>query len=319
MKESLWFAVAAAALVAAVLLVMVLPVIRSRRAAPEEDPRGEAREALAREKASLDERLARGEIGHEAYDRLLADIERRALEELRPRTAPRLRTSRRAALATAAFLLLAVPLFAWVLYRQWGEGAILEMDKSRAFAPTASQQAAVAAASDPAAEMKAQAENRAKAGISEQTSDQDLESWCRRHPEDGRAAVMYARRLADRREFARATEFYLSAVGGDAKARNPVVFTEAAAALISIEEKASFAGRLRKAAGLLDEALAMQPGYGPALKVRAAVAVEQGEWGVAESVLRTMASKFPEGSAERAQLEKDASRAAALKGGSPKK
>ncbi|MCG5030421.1 c-type cytochrome biogenesis protein CcmI [Mesosutterella sp. OilRF-GAM-744-9] len=304
MNETLWFAAAAAGLVAVVLALLFVPAVRARkRAASPESQRDEARKLLAGERSRLEADRKAGRISEQQYLEETEELERRALEELSSGARGGfLKNSRSLRIATALVLAAAVPGAAWLAYSHFGSPEILGLAGGRAEAPTASQAAAVAQASDPASEMKAQAEQRAAAGITENTDDAQLEAWCRAHPGDGRAAVMLARRYADRGQFGPAADYYERALSGDPKARNPVVYTEAAAALISMPEPMSLEVRMKKAVGWLDQAFAMQPDYGNAMMVRSAIAVQRGEWAVAERLFRTMAEKFPTGSAERAQL-----------------
>lgn len=310
MSDTILFAAAAAGLVAAVLALILVPALKGRRKA--DAAAGEAKRLLAAERSELEAKKAAGSLSDAEYEEQVSELERRVLEELAPEKQGGWKGGRAPKIATAVILLVLIPAAAWLVYQKVGNPEILGLSGAKGAAVTSGQTAAVAGASDPAAEMQAQAELRAKSGITEQTSDEDLERWCRAHPEDGRAAVMYARRMADRKLFGPASEFYSQALEHDAKARNPVVYTEAAAALVSMPEPASLEARMKKAAEWLDAAFAMQPGYGNAMQVRCAIAIERGEWALAERLFRSMAEKFPKGSAERAQLEKDAGKAAEL-------
>lgn len=314
MKASLLFWLLAFALVALSLALLFWPALRRSRG--REKQGSESAEILASSLSELEARRAAGELSEVEFQRDAAEIERRALEEI-PGEAPRgWRPEGRGKIATTIALVFFIPAAAFAAYLHWGSPGILDLAgtanaAANAAGATAAREA-VAEAADPASEMEAQAKRRAEAGITTQTPDDELERWCRAHPEDGRAAVMLARRYADKGQFGPASAFYAQALAGDKKARNPVVLTEAAAALVSMPEPMSLEARMQRAAGWLDDALLMQPGYGNALQVRCAIAIEREEWGVAERLFRAMAEKLPPGSAEREKLEADAARAAAL-------
>ena len=314
MKASLLFWLLAFGLVSLSLALLFWPALRRSRS--EGKPGNESAELLSSRLSELEDRRAAGELSEAEYRRDAAEIERRALEEIPGEEPAGWRPEGRGRGATSIALVFFIPAAAFAAYLHWGNPGILDLAgaaNAAANAAGASEaREAVAGAADPAAEMEAQAERRAQAGITPQTPDDELERWCRSHPEDGRAAVMLARRYADKGRFGPASAFYAQALSGDKKARNPVVLTEAAAALVSMPEPMSLEARMQRAAGWLDEALLMQPGYGNALQVRCAIAIEREEWGVAERLFRAMAEKLPPGSAERVKLEADAARAAVL-------
>lgn len=313
MTEPLIFAAVAATLMAAVLALILLPALKSRTGEEAREEADAARVELARDRRALEERHESGKVTDADYKRELAALRRRALDEASDGDEKGWRKEGRGSrIALSVILLIAIPVVTFLSYRHWGEAEILGLSTGNAQVASGAA-TEVARASDPVAAMKRAAEARGEKGITAETSDADLMAWCRKHPEDGRANVMMARRFAERHDFGSATEFFDIAIRNDQKAANPEVLTEAAAAMVSINEKASLPGRMRRAVEYLDRALAIDPSFGNAMRVRTAIAVERGEWGVAERMLRAMASKFDQGSKERAVLEKQADEAAKLK------
>ncbi len=310
-SATLFFACAAALVVLVVVLLFLPALIRKKQAAEGKAQPDEGVRLLAEERASLDRAKAGGSISEEDYAEQIAELERRVIAEQKNAKEVSLKSSRKAAFATLVVLLVMIPAAVFFLYGKRGTPEMIELQQSTAL-PTAEQNEKVVKSTDPTGEMARQAELRAKNGISEQTGDDDLIIWCRKHPEDGRANVMLARRLADRKEFMGAMEFYKAALENDKKAVNPVVLTEAAAALVSLDEASSLEIRMRQAAEYLDKALLMKPDYGNAMQVRAMIAVRAQDWKTAEAMLSNLAARFPKDSEEYKTLSGQAAKAADL-------
>jgi cytochrome c-type biogenesis protein CcmH len=135
---------------------------------------------------------------------------------------------------------------------------------------------------------------------------EDLERHLRRHPDDARALVLLGRvEMADDR-FAPAASAYERALAASPKvAADPGVWCELADA-VGMAQGGSLEGR---PAELIERALALDPLHPKALEMAGSAAYGRRDFATAARHWRTLLAQLPDGSGERAELERAIGRA----------
>jgi len=262
--DSLWFWLAAAALIAAALAFLLPALLHGPRRRTDENRRDASLAAYRTQMDELQAEAARGEIDAADMKAAEAQLQRQMLEEARAAALP----TRRLLPAWAAALVVAVglPLFAVALYFLIGTPQSGDADA----APTRADYIA------------------------------QLQRHLERQPGDARGWVLLARAQAEREDYTAAAAAYDRAVRapGSRAARDPAVLTEYADVL-GMAQGGRLAGRPLQ---LIEEALAIDPRHPAALEMAGSAAYEAGRYADTLRYWQALLAQLPAGSPRHREL-----------------
>lgn len=255
-----------AALLAAVAVFAVLKALLSPPGAQDAALGRElTREALSEQLRLLNDEKTAGLISDRIFEASVADVERRALEEMadeaqkEPRKAPLGK-----ALTTA--VALTVVAAAFVLYQLLGSPNLINF------------------VSEPPRPgiMRADGSLGSTEGL---YNEESLAAYLKDNAKDERAWVLYARLLVKKQAWKQAAEAYGKAVARDGfVAKDSDVLTEYAASLISQKTPQAY----RESLGVLDRALALDEKHMPSHELYAIVSLELEHWADARAHLEIL-------------------------------
>lgn len=247
--------------IAAVLMTLAaaLAVVRAFWGKNKEDAPGLARdlarEALSEQLTVLADEKAAGLVNDRIYEASVADVERRALEEIREdekRTAAASPMGR--AFAVLVVALVAIASFA--IYGFLGSPSLINF----------------VSGTPKAGIMQADGTLGSTEGLYDEAS---LAAYLTDNTEDERAWVLYARLLARRHAWSEAAEAYGKAVAVNKfVAKDPDVLSEYAASLVSQKRTQAY----EKSVPILQKALSFNSKHGPSRELYVIVSLELGHW-----------------------------------------
>jgi len=277
MSPSPLFWILALAVIAATLVLLIVPLLR--RASPAADPGDDdATTAVFRDhKRQLDAELASGAISSDEHTAALAELTQRFGAELAAKVAPARRAAGRGGVVAALGLVALLPVAAGLLYVALG-------NPSAVVAPsTASQDVPD----------EAQIE----------TMVADLAARLKARPDDGEGWAMLGRAYRVLGRYPESAAAY-----GEAVKRLPPsasVLVDWAEALAQAQGR-SLAGEPTR---ILEQALALEPNSAKALALAGAAAMERGDRAQAIALWTKLRSVLPPGSPQFAQIEAALARA----------
>lgn len=261
-------------LVAATLALLLLPLLRARRARAAPDADAAALAVYRDQKYALDAELADGAIGAEEHEAAVAELSRRLAEDVGPAREPAPPTPplRRAWLIGVALLVL-IPAAAAVLYARLGNPEAIS-GASSAGEPNAHEM------SDP--QILAMVDSLAQRL---KTRPGDAEGW-----------VLLARSYQTLGRFSEAADAYAHA--DTLIPNNPALLADYADALAMAQGR-KLAGQ---PAALAARALSVDPNHKKALALAATAALEARDVDAALAYWRRLLAQFPEGSDDAKQI-----------------
>lgn len=264
----------AALLVAATLALLLLPLLRVRRARPAPDADAAALAVYRDQKHALDAELADGAIGPDEHEAAVAELSRRLAVEVGPARAPAPPTPplRRAWLIGIA-LLVVIPAAAVILYTRLGNPEAISAASS-AGEPNAHEM------SDP--QILAMVDS--------------LAQRLKTRPDDADGWVLLARSYQALGRFGEAADAYAHA--DTLIPNNPALLADYADALAMAQGR-KLAGQ---PAALAARALAIDPNHRKALALAATAALEARDVDAALAYWRRLLAQFPEDSDDAKQI-----------------
>jgi len=264
----------AALLVAATLALLLLPMLRARRAKTAPDADAAAVAVYRDQKHALDAELADGAIGAEEHEAAVAELSHRLAEDVGPARQPASPTPPlRRAWPIGLALLVLIPAVAVILYTRLGSPDAINR------APSAGEPNAHEMSDTQILSMVDKLAQRLK------TRPDDAEGW-----------VLLARSYQSLGRFSDAADAYAHA--DTLVPNNPALLADYADALAMAQGR-KLAGQ---PAALAARALAIDPNHKKALALAATAALEARDVDAALAYWRRLLAQFPEGSDDAKQV-----------------
>lgn len=284
-RELIFWALAALMAIAAAVAAMI-PLVRSNGGVSSDAGQALNRELLTQELENLSHERDAGLIGEASYTECVEDVQRRALEELQHPDS----TSTTVHPALGVGIVLAAVACAFALYWQIGSAGLINFVSDR-------QTGGIMQADGTLGETRVDYD----AGM--------LTSYLKRNPKDERAQVLLARLYVKAKDWKAAEDAYAKAVAiGERVARDPIVLTEWAASLMSLQTNENYA----QAADILDRALKIDERDANARELAAIAALELKRWGEARKHLEVLLSRLSMDTLEYRSIADTAAYAASM-------
>ncbi|CCJ59089.1 cytochrome c-type biogenesis protein CcmI [Bordetella bronchiseptica E014] len=276
-------------LLLATLAALILPMLRRERAAGPADAAATVRAFYQAQRAQLQRELREGALTAQAHARAEEELQRELLQALDARrdTAPA--PARRASLAAACALSVAVPVAAMLLYQHLGD-------------PRAAASMMLAAPQDAHAEDAAQDMTQAIGALAERL---------RRQPDDAEGWYMLARSYETLGRYDDAVAAYMETVR--LVPDQPALLADLADALLSANGGAPDA----KSERVIAQALALQPDQPKALALAGMAALRRGDAAQALAHWQRLKTLLPPDSSAAAQIDNNIAQARAMATGAP--
>ncbi|AUL15550.1 c-type cytochrome biogenesis protein CcmI [Bordetella bronchiseptica] len=276
-------------LLLATLAALILPMLRRERAAGPADAAATVRAFYQAQRAQLQRELREGALTAQAHARAEEELQRELLQALDARrdTAPA--PARRASLAAACALSVAVPVAAMLLYQHLGD-------------PRAAASMMLAAPQDAHAEDAAQDMTQAIGALAERL---------RRQPDDAEGWYMLARSYETLGRYDDAVAAYMETVR--LVPDQPALLADLADALLSANGGAPDA----KSERVIAQALALQPDQPKALALAGMAALRRGDAAQALAHWQRLKTLLPPDSSAAAQIDNNIAQARAMAAGAP--
>ncbi|MGZ8138640.1 c-type cytochrome biogenesis protein CcmI [Bordetella bronchiseptica] len=276
-------------LLLATLAALILPMLRRERAAGPADAAATVRAFYQAQRAQLQRELREGALTAQAHARAEEELQRELLQALDARrdTAPA--PARRASLAAACALSVAVPVAAMLLYQHLGD-------------PRAAASMMLAAPQAAHAEDAAQDMTQAIGALAERL---------RRQPDDAEGWYMLARSYETLGRYDDAVAAYMETVR--LVPDQPALLADLADALLSANGGAPDA----KSERVIAQALALQPDQPKALALAGMAALRRGDAAQALAHWQRLKTLLPPDSSAAAQIDNNIAQARAMATGAP--
>ncbi|MGZ9893781.1 c-type cytochrome biogenesis protein CcmI [Bordetella bronchiseptica] len=266
------------------LAALILPMLRRERATGQADAAATVRAFYQAQRAQLQRELRDGALTAQAHARAEEELQRELLQALDARrdTAPA--PARRASLAAACALSVAVPVAAMLLYQHLGD-------------PRAAASMMLAAPQDAHAEDAAQDMTQAIGALAERL---------RRQPDDAEGWYMLARSYETLGRYDDAVAAYMETVR--LVPDQPALLADLADALLSANGGAPDA----KSERVIAQALALQPDQPKALALAGMAALRRGDAAQALAHWQRLKTLLPPDSSAAAQIDNNIAQARAM-------